>query len=286
MDPHLSGATVWPAPGKLNLFLRIVGRRADGYHLLQTAFQFIDRCDDLRFRVRADGLVRSLHPLAGVPAEKDLTLRAARLLKQTSSTPLGADIELTKKLPLGGGLGGGSSDAATTLMALNRLWGLGLPLRDLVALGLVLGADVPVFLRGRSAWAEGIGEQLTPVDWPVEWYLVVVPPGAVSTAAVFADPTLTRDSLPATISDFRSGSLENDCLPVVRRRYPSVARAMDWLARYGEARLTGTGGCVFAAYASREEAEGVLARVPAGWAAFIAKGLNRSPLHVFLGDGE
>jgi 4-diphosphocytidyl-2-C-methyl-D-erythritol kinase len=161
-----------------------------------------------------------------------------------------------------------------------------LPLRHLVEVGLVLGADVPVFLRGHSAWAEGIGEQLTPVDWPIYWYLVVVPPQSVSTAAVFADPTLTRDSAPATISDFRSGGLENDCLPVVRRRYPAVARAMDWLSRYGEARLTGTGGCVFAAYASHDEADHVLGRVPAGWMAFVAKGLNRSPLHAFLGDNE
>lgn len=268
----------WPAPAKLNLLLRVVGRRPDGYHRLQTVFQFIDRCDRLRFEVRADGRVRRTGGPDGVPEDEDLTVRAARLLQAAGGTRRGADIHLEKRLPAGGGLGGGSSDAATTLVALNRLWGLALPVERLAQLGLRLGADVPVFVRGRAAWAEGVGEELTPLELPCPWYLVVVPRVHVSTREVFAAPELTRNSPPITITDFLSGVRTNDCEPVVRARYPAVAQALDWLGGHGEARLTGTGGCVFAAYADRPQAEAVHAALPEGWDGFVARGRNRSPL--------
>jgi 4-diphosphocytidyl-2-C-methyl-D-erythritol kinase len=269
---------LWPAPGKLNLFLRIVGRRADGYHLLQTVFQFIDRCDTLSFDIRDDGAIRALHALPGVSPQADLTVRAARLLQRLTGTPLGADISLSKTLPMGGGLGGGSSDAATTLVALNHLWQTGLDPDRLAELGLSLGADVPVFVCGRAAWAEGVGEKLTAVDVEEPWYVVLSPAVEVSTAGVFGDPELTRDSPPIRITSFRAGTLGNDCEPVVRRRYPQVAQALDWLGQFGQARLTGTGACVFAPFGGRAEAEEVLARGPPGWVGFVARGLNRSPL--------
>jgi 4-diphosphocytidyl-2-C-methyl-D-erythritol kinase len=269
---------IWPAPGKLNLFLRIVGQRQDGYHLLQTLFQFIDRADELSFRVRKDGEIRSLHRLPGVSPELDLTLRAARLLKEVTGTALGADLMLTKMLPLGGGLGGGSSDAATTLIALNQLWATGLDRGRLADLGLLLGADVPVFVQGQAAWAEGVGEKLTFVDLEEPWYVVLVPPVQVSTGAVFSHPELTRNSQPATIQNFRAGALGNDCEPVARRCYPEVAESLDWLAQFAEARLTGTGGCVFAAFEGRDEADRILSRRPTGWVGFVTRGLNRSPL--------
>jgi 4-diphosphocytidyl-2-C-methyl-D-erythritol kinase len=268
----------WPAPAKLNLMLRVVGRRPDGYHLLQTVFQLLDFGDELRFAVRRDGAVRRLGGPPGVAADADLAVRAARLLQQATGCRLGADIVLLKRIPVGGGLGGGSSDAATTLHALNRLWGLGLDQDRLAALGLGLGADVPVFVRGRSAWSEGVGEVLTPLDLPPAWYAVVRPPCAVSTAAVFADPELTRNSPVTTISAFFAGSLDNDCLAVVRRRYPPVAAALDWLGRYGAARLTGTGSCVFAAFEREADARAVIAALPAGHEGFAARGLNRSPV--------
>lgn len=271
------GAT-WPAPAKLNLLLRILGRRPDGYHRLQTVFQFIDRCDTLRFEPRRDGRVRRVGGPAGVAEEQDLTVRAARLLQQAGGCRTGADIHLDKRLPLGGGLGGGSSDAATTLVALNRLWGLNLGEARLAELGLSLGADVPVFVRGRAAWGEGVGEDLTPLELPCPWYLVLVPRAHVSTGAVFGDPELTRNSPPIRITDFLSGAWANDCLSVVRARYPAVAEALDWLDRRGEARLTGTGACVFAAYAEQAQAEAVHAALPTGWEGFVARGLNRSPL--------
>jgi 4-diphosphocytidyl-2-C-methyl-D-erythritol kinase len=276
-------SVAWPAPAKLNLMLRIVGRRADGYHLLQTVFQLLDHGDELRFAVRSDGKVRRLGEVPGVAPEADLVVRAARLLQQETGCRLGADIEVRKRLPLGGGLGGGSSDAATTLLALDQLWGLGLDQPRLAALGLRLGADVPVFVLGRSAWSEGIGELLTPVDLPEAWYAVVRPPCAVSTAAVFADPELTRNSPVTTISIFFAGSRENDCLAVVRRRYPPVAAALDWLGRFGVARLTGTGSCVFAAFEREAQARAVIAALPAGHEGFAARGLNRSPVLALAG---
>jgi 4-diphosphocytidyl-2-C-methyl-D-erythritol kinase len=272
---------IWPAPGKLNLFLRIVGRRDDGYHLLQTLFQFIERADALSFRVRNDGEIRPLHRLPGVSPHADLTVRAARLLQEVTGTALGADIMLTKILPLGGGLGGGSSDAATTLIALNQIWRTGLDRGRLADLGLTLGADVPVFVHGQAAWAEGVGERLTFVEIEEPWYVVVVPSVQVSTGAVFSHPELTRNSQPAKITGFRVGVLGNDCESVARRCYPEVAESLDWLAQFGEARLTGTGGSVFAAFEGRDEAEQVLGRRPKGWAGFVARGLNRSPLLAF-----
>ncbi len=271
-------AHAWPAPAKLNLMLRVLGRRADGYHRLQTVFQFIDRCDRLWFAPRSDGEIRRADELPGVPASADLTVRAARALQDHTGCRLGADIRLEKNLPMGGGLGGGSSDAATTLVALNRLWGLEVPEDDLAAIALPLGADVPVFVRGRAAWGEGVGEQLTPVELPEPWYLVLIPACQVSTAAVFGDPQLTRDSLPVKLADFVQGDRRNDCLGVVRRGYPEVAAALDWLEAVGGGQLTGTGGCVFAVFPDREHALAARDRVPAGLRSFIARGHNRSPL--------
>jgi len=268
----------WPAPAKINLFLHVVGRRADGYHLLQTAFQFLDLADCLHISVRQDPAILRRGPLPGVPADEDLCVRAARLLQERTGTRLGAELALDKHIPVGGGLGGGSSDAATTLVALNRLWGTGLGEDELAALGLELGADVPVFVRGRAAWAEGVGERLEPVTLPEPWYVLLVPPVSVSTAAVFADPQLTRDSPPITISDFLSGRGGNDCLPVVLRRYPEVAAAWRWLQARAPARLTGTGGCLYAPVASAAAARRLAAEVPAPWRGLAARGLNRSPL--------
>ncbi len=275
------GLAPWPAPAKLNLMLRVLGRRPDGYHRLQTVFQFIDRCDQVHLAVRPDGRIERRSDIPGVPAEADLTVRAARLLQVHTGCGLGADIRVDKRLPLGGGLGGGSSDAATVLVGLNRLWGTGLGTDALAGLGLKLGADVPVFVRGLAAWGEGVGEELHDCDLPQPWYLVLTPSVGVSTAAVFADPALTRDSPPITMRDFARGDARNDCLPVVRQRYPQVAAALDWLAGRGEARLTGTGGCVFAAFAGRDAALAALAALdgaPGGLGGFVARGLNRSPL--------
>lgn len=268
----------WPAPAKLNLMLRVVGRRPDGYHLLQTVFQFIDLGDLLRLVPRDDGEVCRLDPLPGVPPEADLTVRAARLLQAACGTGHGIDIGLVKRIPLGGGLGGGSSDAATTLVALNRIWGCGLATSDLMALGLDLGADVPIFIHGRAAWAEGVGEVLEDVDLPEPVYAVFAPGCRVGTGEIFQDPELTRNSPRITIRDFAAGQGGNDCLPVVRRRHPEVAQLFDWLNERQQARLTGTGACVFAACADRDQAEALVAARPAGVQGFVAHGLNRSPL--------
>jgi 4-diphosphocytidyl-2-C-methyl-D-erythritol kinase len=271
----------WPAPAKLNLFLHVTGRRPDGYHSLQTVFQLLDYCDELDIEVTADGVIRRLAGLEGVDPGADLAVRAARLLKAAAEVNQGACIRIRKRIPAGGGLGGGSSDAATVLVALNRLWGLDWPTYRLAALGGQLGADVPVFVHGRSAWAEGTGEQLTPLSLPPAWYLVICPGCAVSTVAVFADPELTRDSPKTTISGFLLSGTRNDCEPVVRRRYPPVAAALDWLsARLDDraARLTGTGGCVFADFRSASAAGAILAELPAGWTGFVARGLDESPL--------
>lgn len=268
----------WPAPAKLNLFLRVLGRRDDGYHLLQTLFQFVDLCDELRFEPRRDGRIRRLTEVPGVPAESDLVVRAARLLQQHTGCGWGVDIRIDKRLPMGGGLGGGSSDAATTLVALNRLWQTGIGEDDLAALGLRLGADVPVFVRGRAAWGEGVGEDLHPVDPATPWYLVLKPACQVPTGEIFADPELTRDSCRITIADFVAGADRNDCLLVVRKRYPAVDRALALLGRYGKPRLTGTGACVFAAFEQESDARVVLRSVPADVDAFVVRGLNRSPL--------
>jgi 4-diphosphocytidyl-2-C-methyl-D-erythritol kinase len=268
----------WPAPAKLNLMLRVVGRRPDGYHELQTVFQFIDHCDWLWFDVREDGEVRRLEAVDGVPEDDDLTVRAARALQLATGCRLGADICCRKNLPMGGGLGGGSSDAATTLIALNQLWGTGLNEEALSAIALPLGADVPVFVRGRAAWGEGVGERLEPVELPEPWYLVLVPPCSVATRDVFCHPELTRDSRPITLADFLSGDVTNDCLPVVRREYPEVESALDWLSAWGGGRLTGTGACVFAVFDDESRALDALSRSPAQMQGFVARGLNRSPV--------
>lgn len=269
-----------PAPAKLNLFLHVLGRRADGYHQLQTLFQLLDYGDRLEFRRTSDGVIAVAvePPLAGVPAADNIVYRAARALRDRYPGPEGVNIRIHKRLPVGGGLGGGSSDAATALVGLNRLWRLDLDLETLCALGLELGADVPVFLRGRSAWAEGVGERLTPVSLPAAWYLVIEPDCQVSTAAVFAHPQLTRDTPPMKIRAFFGEGAGNDCAAVVEALYPQVRAARRWLERHAAARLTGTGACLFARFASREQAAAVLAQVPAPWSGFVARGINRSPL--------
>ena len=272
----------WPAPAKLNLFLHILGRRPDGYHELQTCFQFVDLSDEITLEVRTDGTIRRSADIAGVAEDADLCVRAARTLQAAAGCTLGADIGVLKRIPMGGGLGGGSSDAATCLVALNRLWQLHWPIDDLAALGLKLGADVPVFVRGRAAWAEGIGERLTPLYpplAPVETnYLILKPNIGVSTAEVFQDPELTRNSAPITIHGFLASGGRNDCVAVVRRRYPEVARALDWLSGFGPARLTGTGACVFLACETSVRGREILGMLPPGLDAFLVRGLNDSPL--------
>jgi 4-diphosphocytidyl-2-C-methyl-D-erythritol kinase len=271
--------THWPAPAKLNLFLHVTGRRTDGYHELQTLFQLIDLCDTITITMRDDGRIERPAGPAGVAPHADLTLRAALALQETSGTALGADLRVHKRIPQGAGLGGGSSDAATTLLALNELWDCRLSLDDLARLALPLGADVPVFVQGSSAWAEGVGDRLTPVAVPAAWYVIIYPGVAMSTREVFQAPELTRNSPVITIRAFFQSGGRNDCEPVVRARSPEVAAALDWLAREGSARLTGTGSCVFTARASAADAERLAARVPDRWMSFVARGLNTSPLH-------
>ena len=258
--------------------LHITGRRTDGYHELQTVFQFLDFGDSLTFTLREDEQVRRVSEIGAVPAAQDLVVRAARLLQAQTGYRSGVDIAIEKRIPMGGGLGGGSSDAATTLVALNTLWKLGLGVDALARLGLQLGADVPVFVRGSAAWAEGVGDQLQVIDLPEPWYLVISPDCSVSTAAVFADPELTRDTAPIKIADFLSTGGRNDCEAVVRARYPAVAAALDWLDQYAVARLTGTGSCVFASFADKRAAADLLAHLPPAWRGFVAKGCNRSAL--------
>ena len=271
-----------PAPAKLNLFLHVTGRRPDGYHTLQTLFQFIDLCDTLHFECRADGRLQLYDALPGVSPEDNLVIRAARLLQQASGCRLGADIHLDKRLPMGGGIGGGSSDAATTLVGLNHLWQTGLTLQQLADLGLSLGADVPVFVLGRAAWAEGVGEQLTPVTLDEPWYLVAVPDCQVSTAQIFSDERLTRDTQPITLAAFRNHGGRNDCLPVAEACYPAIRSTLILLNNYCEAKMTGTGSCVFGAFPNECEADKVRARLPATLRSFVAKGCNVSPLHQML----
>ncbi|MDP1716541.1 MAG: 4-(cytidine 5'-diphospho)-2-C-methyl-D-erythritol kinase, partial [Burkholderiales bacterium] len=263
------------APAKLNLMLRIVGRRDDGYHLLQTVFRFIDYGDTLDFRVRADGAITRINEVSGIMADDDLCVRAARLLQQESGTPLGADITLHKRLPAGGGLGGGSSDAATTLLALNRVWQLDLPRSRLLEMALKLGADVPVFVFGDNAFAEGVGERLTAITLPPAWYVVLTPPVAVSTARIFSHPELKRDSKTITIQSFSVDLAGNDLEPLVCREYPEVARHLAWLAQFAPAMMTGSGSCVFASFATEDTARGVLARLPGTMTGFVAQGLKR-----------
>lgn len=282
----------WPAPAKLNLFLHILGRRTDGYHELQTAFQFIDLCDELSFKPRTDGRIARTKGPAEVPEANDLVVRAAHLLRDIADAAAsseirarasaeargGVSISLIKRIPMQAGLGGGSSDAATTLVALNRLWSLGFNTEELARIGLQLGADVPVFVHGHAAWAEGVGERLQPIDPPEQTYVVIRPDCAVSTREIFQAPELTRNSRPTTIRAVFEEGGRNDCEPVVRARYPKVAAALDWLSRFAPAQLTGTGSCIFAALDDQHRAAEVLAALPAQWQGFFVRGLNRSPL--------
>ncbi|HJW46824.1 MAG TPA: 4-(cytidine 5'-diphospho)-2-C-methyl-D-erythritol kinase [Lysobacter sp.] len=275
-----SGWTAWPAPAKLNLFLRITGRRADGYHELQTVFRLLDWGDTIRLRVRDDGqIIRHGQSLAGVAEADDLAVRAAKLLKSAANDRKGVDIIVEKRIPAGGGFGGGSSDAATVLVALNRLWGAGLGSDPLAELGLQIGADVPVFVRGDNAWAEGVGEQLQPVALPPAWYLLVDPGVHAPTAALFQAHDLTRNAVPATISDFVSGTgLGNAFEPVLRAREPAVDAVFAMLMQVGTPRLTGSGSGCFVEFATREAAEAALAVLPPGLKAWLAAGVARSPL--------
>ncbi len=272
-----TATSCWPAPAKLNLFLHITSRRKDGYHNLQTIFQFLDYSDTLKFKLRLDGQLFCKSTLTDLDPEQDLTLKAARLLKQYSNTALGADIEVEKKIPVGGGLGGGSSDAATALLALNQLWKLNLSLDILAQLGLKLGADIPVFIYGKAAWAEGIGEILTPVDLVEPWYLVIHPGCNISTAEIFNAKNLTRDSFPIIIRDFMAGKSINVFEAVVREHYPQVNEAIEWLNQYSPARLTGTGACLFAKFDDYVQANLIFKQLPKKWQGFIAQGKNISP---------
>lgn len=280
MTAAADGWSAWPAPAKLNLFLRITGRRPDGYHALQTVFRLLDWGDTLRLRPRDDGrIVRHGASAEGVDSADDLAVRAAKLLQSEANVRLGADIVVEKRIPVGGGFGGGSSDAATVLLVLDRLWGTGMGTDRLAGLGLRLGADVPLFVRGANAWAEGVGERLAPLALPPAWYLLADPGVRVSTAALFQSIELTRNAAPATIADFTSGApLGNAFEPVLRRREPAVEAAFEVLARVGSPRLTGTGGGCFVEFATRESAEAAHARLPSGLAAWVVAGAARSPL--------
>ncbi|NMG31636.1 4-(cytidine 5'-diphospho)-2-C-methyl-D-erythritol kinase [Aromatoleum evansii] len=280
--PPLTRLERCPAPAKLNLFLHVVGRRADGYHLLQTAFRMLDWGDSLDFGLRADDAVRRTTEVAGVPAEQDLVVRAGRLLQQATGCRRGADISIDKRLPMGGGLGGGSSDAATTLIALNRLWGTGLSRAALAHLGLQLGADVPFFIFGRDAFAEGVGEELQPLTLPPAWYVVVAPPVLVPTAEIFRAEELTRNTEPIRITDFAASTTRNDLQRVACNRYPEVGAAIEWLAQFAPARMTGSGACVFAEVDSEMEANDIVQKCPAPMRAWKAKSLARHPLNDWL----
>ena len=270
---------IWLAPAKLNLMLRIIGQREDGYHLLQTTFQFLDYSDELTFDVRQDGEIKRTDQIQGVVLTDDLIYRAAIALKIKTGCLLGADLSLKKKLPIGGGLGGGSSNAATTLVALNQLWQLNLSTTELADIGLKLGADVPVFVQGFAAWAEGIGEKLSPINPPECWFLVVIPDCSVSTKKVFSNSGLTKDSSAKKISDFPDGRGRNDCQKVVLETYPKVANAFNWLNQFAKTTLTGTGGCVFASFKSKAKAFDVIEQLPQNLSAFVAQGKNKSPLY-------
>lgn len=272
----------WPAPAKLNLFLHINGRRADGYHELQTLFVILDVGDELRIGVDESDAINLEPEVPGVPLEQNLIYRAAQLLKARSERPLGAHIQLTKRLPMGGGLGGGSSDAATTLVALNHLWQLELSEDELAQMGRTLGADVPVFVRGRTAFAEGVGEQLQPVEIPSRWYLVVHPQVHVSTAQIFQDPDLPRDTPKQDWVELRAGSWKNDCEALVKKQYPEVAKALGWLLEYAPSRMTGTGACLFAEFEEEESARKVLANMPNWLQGFVGRGVTLSPLQTVL----
>ncbi|WP_455220531.1 4-(cytidine 5'-diphospho)-2-C-methyl-D-erythritol kinase [Kaarinaea lacus] len=299
INPQANLKDEWPAPAKINLFLHITGRRDDGYHNLQTLFQFLNFGDTLKFGIRNDGQVNRSTLLPGVDSQRDITVRAAELLKQNTGCSLGVDISIEKLIPMGGGLGGGSSDAATTLVALNHLWKLGLSRAELIGLGSTLGADVPIFIHGQSAWAEGIGEKLQTVELLECWYVVIYPGVTVATAELFADPELTRDARPIKIRDYFEGGTSNVFEPIVRRRYPAVDVALKWLSEQEiksirPARMTGTGSCVFAAYPDEDSARRitVLAEQLAeqqstlDWQIICAKACNESPLRQKMNSGN
>jgi 4-diphosphocytidyl-2-C-methyl-D-erythritol kinase len=273
-----TGFLAWPAPAKLNLFLHVTGRRADGYHALETVFRFLDYGDMVYLRGREDAQIRRVRALPGVAEELDLSVRAARLLQQRAGVKQGVDLWVEKRLPLGGGLGGGSSDAATVLLALNRIWGLDWPRERLADLSLALGADCPVFVQGRAAFARGVGEQLSPIELPPAWYVVLIPRVQVSTREIFAAPELTRNTPPVKIADFSVGACRNDLQDVVVARYPEVARALAWLGGHGPARMTGSGACVYLPCADESTAKAVFAQRPAEFEGFVARGLDRHPV--------
>ncbi|MCH4811134.1 4-(cytidine 5'-diphospho)-2-C-methyl-D-erythritol kinase [Vreelandella neptunia] len=282
----MNAALTLPSPAKLNRMLHIVGRREDGYHALQTLFQFIDLHDHLTLASRDDGEIQLSSDIEGVYHDDNLIVRAARLLQHHSRTPLGATLAIEKQLPMGGGLGGGSSNAATTLVGLNHLWQLNLPFDELARLGLQLGADVPVFIYGHSAWAEGVGEQLTAVTLDTPWFVIIHPGISVSTPGVFQDPQLTRDSRPITMARALQGGApewRNDCEAVVKKRYPPIAEVLHWLAQHAPSRLTGTGACVFAAFETQQSAQAIAQLADQHWPTWVARGLNTSPLHDALG---
>ena len=268
----------WPAPAKLNLFLHVTGRRADGFHNLQTLFQLLEWGDDISFEITDDARIERLEGPQSVPPTDDLTVRAAQALQAATGVRRGVLMRVRKRIPMGSGLGGGSSDAATVLRVLNHLWGTELNPTELAALGLRLGSDVPVFLHGSSAWAEGRGEILTPFELPEAWYLIVHPGVAIATGSIFQAPELTRNSPLLTIRAFSAAQTRNDCETLVRSRYPAVAEALDWLGARSSARLSGTGCCVFASFGRAADAERVAAQVPDEWTSFVARGVNRSPL--------
>ncbi len=278
MDPKVM---LCPAPAKLNLFLHVTGRRADGYHLLQTAFQLIDRCDTVQIRPRDDGIIRRTNFIAGVPEDSDLIVRAARLLQAHTKSHSGADLTLDKRLPMGGGLGGGSSDAASTLIALNHLWGCALTRQQLMALGLQLGADVPFFIFGQNAFAEGVGEQLQKIETPDCWYLVIEPGVQVPTPAIFSAKELTRNTEPVKITDFSSSAKidwKNDLQTVACSLFPQVDEVIEWLRNFGNAKMTGSGACVFCAFFDENSANEVLRQVPDRWNSWTAKALSIHPM--------
>lgn len=274
----------WPAPAKLNLFLHITGRRPDGYHLLQTVFQFIQLIDEIDFTVLESDTIHRSSTMPGVDMDDDLVVKAARSLKKETGCMLGVDINVRKIIPAGGGLGGGSSNAATTLVALNELWKTGLSSKELAAIGLSLGADVPIFIHAQAAWAEGVGEKLTPIDPEEIHYLVIHPGCSVTTATVFNADDLTRNTPPITIRDFLEGGGINDCESVVRKHYKEVAKALDWLSEFAPAKLTGTGACLFAPFKDEQQANAVIAKMPGEWQGFVVKGINTSPLLKRLAD--
>ena len=284
MDTQLTSRDWWPSPAKLNLFLHILGRLDTGYHQLQSLFQILDSGDRLSFDVTDDAEISLVTPIPGVAHDDNLIVRAARLLRGFASTEAGVRIHLDKQLPMGGGIGGGSSNAATTLVALNQLWHCGRSTDELAELGLSLGADVPIFVRGDTAFANGVGEELTPARLPTQWYLVVNPAVHISTAEIFSLPELPRDTPAMTWENYSFDKTRNDCQQIVCNRYPEVANLLHWLIHYAPSRMTGTGACVFATFTDQDKANEVQAKLPATWHSFVAKGVNHSPLQQKLQD--